>query len=710
MQENLETTTTTAPATTVAPRTDRLELVKELPRGSVGVVYKAKSPQMDRLVALRKFEAPEWLDEVKDLLKKIVTDAKVASGLEHPNIARLHTCGFKDFTVFMTSEFIEGQTLKELMASRQPELSEVLLLTKQFCAALDCAHEKGVFHHFLNPSNIKVTADGTLKVLDFGLLRHKDLLSHTPAKKLENEPYLSPEQVRHNPPDRASNMFSAAAIIYQMYTARSPFAGKHLGEVDRSITDFDPNPLNVAHPRVPEAISRVIMKALSKSPTDRFPSGKELFAALEAASKGDPGRSVASTSTRPAVQSGPAVSPTVKSAPPVAASQAIKPAPSPSASQTFRAVPAPAASQTIKAVPSPSASQAIKIPPTTSTVAPGTARATPAPATGKIVVHTSNHWKLVGVVVAGLVVVVGLAMIFQSHPTETPTEDTQVVPAKAKITTSAPTGGSLSAPVIEHTVSPKAGKAEKTHHVEATPVAVTPTDGLLAVTSFPDGAAVEIEGRGVQAGQTPLMIGSLASGTYKITVSKPGFAPEVRSLQVAAGNRTSIDVRLTPLKGTITVTGSPAGASVFINGKDTGKVTPAEFSLDPAVQSIAVRKAGFLDANTEIKLAAGQSVSYAPSLMAAGRTDNIKVVGGMGKLFGASNAVQGMARIEIKTEPKGAKVTINGTTLAKTTPMEIQVEAGNYDITIQKDGYQPFHQNSIIGMEDRVKIDKVLVR
>ncbi len=206
------------------------------------------------------------------------------------------------------------------------------------------------------------------------------------------------------------------------------------------------------------------------------------------------------------------------------------------------------------------------------------------------------------------------------------------------------------------------------------------------------------------------MVGSLISGTYKITVSRQGYATETRSVQVTAGNRTSLDVRLAPMKGTVTITGSPAGASIFINGKDTGKVTPAEFVLDPAVQGILVRKAGYLDATTVIKLAAGQSVSYAPSLMAAGRTDNIKVVGGMGKLFGGGGATQGMARIEIKTEPKGAKVTINGTTLPKTTPMEIQVEAGNYDITIQKEGYQPYHENKIIGMEERVKIDQVLPR
>ncbi len=709
MQENLETTTT-APATPVAPRTDRLELVKELPRGSIGVVYKAKSPQQERFVALRKFEVPEWLDDVKDLLKKIVTDAKVASTIEHPNIARLNTCGYKEFTVFMTSEFVEGQTLKDLMASRQPELSEVLSLTKQFCAALDCALDKGVFHHFLNPSNIKVTPDGTLRVLDFGLLRHKDVLSHTPAKKLENQPYLSPEQVRHNLPDRASNMFSAAAIIYQMYTARSPFAGKHLGEVDRNITELNPNPLNVAHPRVPEAISRVILKALSKSPTDRFQSGKELFAALEAATKVDPGRSVSATASRPAVQSGPPVSQAGRVAPSVSASQTIRPVPPPSASQMVKAVPPPSASQTIKAVPSPSASQAIKIASTTSTIAPGTTRVTVAPATPKIAVKTSNHWKLVAVVVGGLVLVVGLAMIFQRHPEETPTENAQTVPATSKPGAPA-TSGNLSTPVIEHTAQPRPGKAEKARHVEAAPVAVTATDGLLAVTSFPEGATVEIEGRGAQAGQTPLMVGSLASGTYKITVSRAGYAPETRSVQITAGNRTSMDVRLTPVKGTISVTGSPTGASVFINGKDTGKVTPAEFTLDPETESIVVRKAGYLDATTEIKLAAGQSVSYAPSLLAAGRTDNIKVVGGgMGKLFGGGNSTQGMARIEIKTDPKGAKVTINGTALAKTTPLEIQVEAGNYDITIQKEGYQPFHQNSIIGMEDRVKIDKVLAR
>ena len=172
-----------ASATAAAPRTSSLELVKELARGSVGVVHQARNPQQNRFVALRKFEVPEWLDDANQLIQKILAEAKAASALDHPNIAKLHTCGYKDFTLFMTAEFVEGQTLRELMTKRQPEMSEVLQMTKQLLAALDYAHSKGVCHNFLNPNNIKVLPDGTLKLLDFGLLRDKNLLTQIAYKE-----------------------------------------------------------------------------------------------------------------------------------------------------------------------------------------------------------------------------------------------------------------------------------------------------------------------------------------------------------------------------------------------------------------------------------------------------------------------------------------------------------------------------------------------
>lgn len=718
MQENPETATgtatatdtgnatATATATAVAPRTDRLELVKELPRGSVGVVHHARNPQQNRSVALRKFEVPEWLDDVNGLLQRILAEARAASALDHPNIAKLHTCGYKDFTVFMTAEFVEGQTLKEFMAKRQPEMGEVLQLAKQLCAALDHAHSRGVFHNFLNPTNIKILPDGTLKLLDFGLLRDKNLLTQTPTKKLENEPYLSPEQVKNKPQDRAGNIFNAATIVYQLYTARSPFHGNHLGEVDRSITDVDPHPMQMAHPRVPEAISRVVLKALSKNPGDRFGSGHQFFAALEEAAKAEPVARANTTGSMPAYQGKPGPN----------ASQSMKAMPGPSASQTFNPVSGPNASQSFKAIPSGSPSQVMKTPTPgtigTTYVGPGEKTAARGP------VSTANHWKVVAAVVGGLCVIVVVALLFQRHPAEE--EDAAAPTSQAAANSPAPfsrqaaqavqtTPEAQEGQATAHTGASRASKAAR--NAPAAPVAPpAPTEGQLTVSSMPMGATVEIEGRTGQSWKAPQTVPGLAAGTYKVTFNMPGYATETRSVQVTGGARTPLDVRMTAAKGFVTVASKPAGAAIWINGKDTGKVTPIEFLVEPGAQSIVVRKQGYLDASTELKLVAGQSVNYAPSLMVAGRTDNIRLVGSgsVGKLFGNNGAGSGMARIEIKSEPKGAQVTINGTPLQKTTPLEVQVEAGNYDITIQKDGYKPIHESAIVGMDDRIKIDRPL--
>ena len=703
MQEHPETATetATATATAVAPRTASLELVKELPRGSVGVVHHARNPQQNRSVALRKFEVPEWLDDADDRIKKIVAEAKAAGALDHPGIARLYTCGYKDFTVFMTAEFIEGQTLRELMSKRQPEMSEVLQMAKQLLVALDYAHDKGVFHHFLNPTNIKVLPDGTLKILDFGLLRDKNLLTQTPAKKLENEPYLSPEQVRNKPPDRASNLFNAAIILYELYTARSPFHGKHLGEVDRAITDVDPHPMPMAHPRVPEQISKVVLKALSKNPAERYGSGQQFFAALEEAAKFQPVPRANSTGSMPAYQGG---------APGPNASQSIRvaPSPSPSASQSFKPI---SASQTFNAPsPSPNSSQVIK------TQSPGTTRVPVQQTAPRAPVSTANHWKLVGGVVGGLCLIVGLALIFQRRPAaDLPADDGTAATTQSAGSTPAPfsqtqaqTQSAPGRPQSHFVPAAHPGRGSRNAPAPVAPPA--PSEGQIIVSSMPMGATVEIEGRAGQSWKAPGTVPALMPGTYKVTFSMPGFASETRTVQVAPGSRTPVDVRMTAVKGFVTVASKPAGAQVLINGKDTGKVTPIEFLVEPGAQSIVVRKQGYLDASTELKLVAGQSVNYAPSLMVAGRTDNIRIVsGGMGKVFGGGSS-QGMARIEIKSEPKGAQVTINGTPLQKSTPVEIQVEPGSYDITIQKDGFKPVRESAIVGVDDRVKIDRPLTR
>ncbi|HET9840151.1 MAG TPA: PEGA domain-containing protein [Candidatus Angelobacter sp.] len=719
MQENQEataTSTATATAPAAAPRTASLELIKELPRGSVGVVHQARNPQQNRQVVLRKFEVPEWLDDAQELIKKILAEAKSASTLDHPNIAKLYTCGYKDFTVFMTAEFVEGQILRDVMTKRQLEMGEVLQIARQLCAALDCAHAKGVFHHFLNPWNIKLLPDGTLKVLDFGLLRDKNLMTQTPAKKLDNEPYLSPEQVKNKPVDRAANIFSAATIVYELYTGRSPFHGKHLGEVDRSITDVDPHPLGMAHPRVPETISRVVLKALSKNPADRYASGEKFFAALEEAAKAaplpqnaqnrrapgapEPVARANATGSRPAYQGGPGPN----------SSQAMRAMPSsPSASQSMWNPPSASASQSFKAVQSASQTQSRQ-------ASPGTTYGDPAPGktTARKSLPPTNHWRLTGLVVGGICLIAGLALILQHHPSAVPSEDAGGPVANSAAGSAAPFsaqsgGGKAQTRGAAPAASSRSARGPR--NAPAAPVAPpAPAEGQLIVSSVPMGAAVEIEGKPGQSWKSPGTITGLAPGNYKVTFSMPGYAPETRVIQVSGGARAPIDVHLNAVKGFITISGSPSGAAVWINGRDTGKITPIQFMVEPGPQSILLKKSGYLDASTELKLAAGQSVNYAPSLMVAGRTDNIQLVSGgrVGKMLGGSGSASGKARIEIKSEPKGAQVTVNGTPLQKTTPVEIQVEPGSYDIVIQKDGYKTLKESAIVGIDDRIKIDKPL--
>ncbi|HEY6250873.1 MAG TPA: serine/threonine-protein kinase [Candidatus Angelobacter sp.] len=704
-------TTTLSPE--AGPRTDRLELVQQLAGGTVGVVHKAKNPKFNRLVALRQVQVPEWLDDVDDLLKRILAEARAASALDHPSIARLYTGGYKKFTVFLTSEFIDGVSVKDF--ARSLSVPEVIALSKQLCSALDCAHQKKVVHYALNPANIKVLPDGTLKVLDFGLLREKQLYAPTPAKRLESEHYLSPEQVKNKPVTAASNLFTAATIIYELLTTRNPFAGKHLGEVDRNITDIDPAPASMAHNRVPEAVSKVVMRALAKNPMARFQSCAELGTALEEALNASGAKTPAtavptSTGKMPSpVAAGSNGKSNAQNQPAKAASTPpVKPAPAPVIAPALTNEVHPSAAISTNGANGNGHAPKPVAPPKPAPPAVRTQTALPAPS--KMPVKMLAQWKLVGGIVAGLFVVSAVAISLNHRgklPSSAPVISRPVVEQPSK-----PPDSSLPVPPAAPAIDMREvqSRVSRGRTVKAEPASAPAlvVDGELVISSEPAGASFTVEGRSTESWKTPQTVGSLAPAVYRVTVSKSGYSTETRSVQVTSGNRVALDVRLTPLKGFLTVAGTPVGARIFIDGKDTGKFSPAEFSLDPATHSVALHKDGYFDSTTAIKLAAGQSTSYSPSLRLEGRTDNIKVVGGgFKRLFGGGSS-EGMGRIEIKTDPKGAQVIINGSTLPKLTPFEIQLEPGNYEITLQKDGYKPIHKSIITEANQKMKIEEPL--
>lgn len=695
--------TTPAPSAESGPRTDRLELLQQC-GGTVGVVHKARNSKLNRVVALRQLQVPEWLDDAEDLIKRILTEARAAGTLDHPGIARLYTAGYKGFTVFLTAEFVEGQAIKEFVNGQKLGVPQIVELGKQLCAALEFAHQKKILHYALNPANLKVLPNGTLKILDFGLLRDKQLYSPTPAKRLESEHYLSPEQLRNKPIDTRTNLFSAASIIYELLTTRSPFGGKHLGEVDRNITDIDPASATMAHPRVPEAISKVLAKVLAKDPAARFQTAAEFSNALEEALN-PPAKPVAAA---------PAPSPVA-----AASSTGTRPAapviPINSARSTTVAVPSNGEQdkpQTPVRPQIPAKPQAPDKPPTMQIPKPATTvmRAQPAPAVfSKIPVKILTQWKLVAAAVAVVFVVSAMA-ISLNHRSKVSSKTSEAAPSEQQqqpIQVVSTDSGSVDQAQIEvREIQPRTGKP---HTAKAQPVAmpVAAAEGQLMISSEPDGANIIVEGRPEQSWKTPQVISSLAPGNYRVTISKAGYATETRSIEVLSGNRASLDVKLNAVKASLTIGGTP-GARIVIDGRDTGKFSPAEFNLDPAVHNISLHKEGYFDSTTDIKLAPGQAASYSPTLKQAGRTDNIKVVGGgFKKIFGGGSS-DGMSRIEIKSEPKGAQITVNGTTLSKTTPLEIQLEPGNYEITLQKDGYKPFHKSITTQANDKLKIDETL--
>lgn len=682
-------TTSVPNPTAAAARADKLEILQELPRGSMGTVHKARLSQSQRVMALRQFEVPQWLDDVQDLQKQILATAQSASQLQHPNIARVYTCGHKEFSVYVSAEFVDAPGIKEAMTTRTLSLNEVLAIAKQLCAALDYAHSKGVVHYCLTPANIKLLPDGTVRILDFGLLKHKHLLSQTAIKKLENAPYISPEEIRNRPVDRAANLFTLATILYELLTTRHPFAGKHVSEIERSISDVTPFTLTQANSRVPEAVSRVIMKGLAKNPAERYQSGEELVTALEEAMKG-PMRALG-----------------LQSAVPDIGRQTIRiPEPTLAALKKMEAAAGVTTTSSRAAAP-------VAVPAATTTTTTTTTTQARKPATvvkARPSAAKKSLWQWIAVSAAGALVLIVLAVVLlkPSKPAQTqPAAEPQANSSETEVTP--PLSGDA-APAIEvREIAPKAGRAARPGRTQlpAPTGAAAPTLGELMVSSIPSGAVVAIEGYS-QTWKTPQVFSAIPLGTYKVTISLAGYSTETRSVTVAAGNRAATEVKLNATKGVLSVGGTPAGAKVLIDGQEAAKLTPAEFLLDPGPHQIVVRKEGFLDAESTIKLTAGQPVSFAPGLKVAGRTDNIKSVGGgLSKVFGGNND-SGMARIEIHTQPKGAHILINGMPFAKTTPVEIKVEPGNYTITLEKDGYKSVQKSVSVSLGDKLKLNETL--
>jgi eukaryotic-like serine/threonine-protein kinase len=262
-------------------RYGRYEIKEELGRGSMGVVYLAHDPQIDRLIALKVLRQDRVTSEA--FVQRFLKEARTIGRLSHSNIVTVYDIGHDQETIYIAMEFLEGDPLNKVMEEREVPSEEIIGLGLQVAEALHYAHEKGVVHRDIKPSNIIVNPNGRIKITDFGIAHIEDPAAsvQTQAGEILGTPaYMSPEQVLSRPVDGRSDLFSLGVILYEMAAGRRPFQGDHMPAVFRAVTQEDPEPPDRLKPAVSPSLSGVIMKCLEKDPMKRFETGEALGHAL----------------------------------------------------------------------------------------------------------------------------------------------------------------------------------------------------------------------------------------------------------------------------------------------------------------------------------------------------------------------------------------------------------------------------------------------
>lgn len=258
-------------------------------------------------------------------------------------------------------------------------------------------------------------------------------------------------------------------------------------------------------------------------------------------------------------------------------------------------------------------------------------------------------------------------------------------------------------------VTPKYHKGSKKKSKQVAPIATAAVYGQLSLDSTPPGAQVQIDGQATGY-VTPFNLTGVAAGQHVVTIKKNGYASETRSIQVSAGGNSVISVQLMPLAPTVSLASTPSGSAIWMDGKNTGRVTPAQFSVDkPGNHTFVFKKQGFLDQTASANLEVGQNSQLSATLQALGNADDIKIGGKFKKLFGGSETA-GMGKVSIKTDPKGAQISVNNRMLDKLSPLDFFLDPGTYEIDISLSGYKDIHKVINVDKNGKTVIDESLDR
>jgi serine/threonine-protein kinase len=261
------------------PTVGRYEVLQELGQGAMGVVYKAKDPKINRLVAIKTIRfSDEFEDEkLKEVKDRFLREAEIAGMLSHPAIVAIYDVGEDYDLTYLAMELLEGEDLQGhcRQGSLLP-LKKVLSVIASTAAALDYAHSQGVIHRDVKPGNIMLLSNGGVKVTDFGIAK---AMSDSKTKSgiiLGTPNYMSPEQINGQEIDGRSDIFSLGVVFYELLTGAMPFYGKTLTNLFYQITQEEPRPIREINPRIPKPVEQIVAKTLIKDPERRFQRASDL--------------------------------------------------------------------------------------------------------------------------------------------------------------------------------------------------------------------------------------------------------------------------------------------------------------------------------------------------------------------------------------------------------------------------------------------------
>jgi len=292
----------------------RYEILEELGRGAMGRVYRARDPQIDRVVALKTVTLADIDPALEDdFRQRFFREAKAAGRLSHSGIVTIFDAGEdpESKTPFIVMEYIEGTTLELLGQEKRLPRQQALGLIQQVAEALDYAHRQGIIHRDIKPANIIVTAEGQAKITDFGIAKLQTSQLTQTGLVMGTPSYMAPEQLSGGPVDTRADLFSLGTILYWLVTGERPFTGESLATLSFKIVYSDPLQPTRLDPGLGPDYDHVVQRALAKDPGRRYQRGRELADDLEDLKNGRSPRSRASAGQPPAHQAAAEASPEV---------------------------------------------------------------------------------------------------------------------------------------------------------------------------------------------------------------------------------------------------------------------------------------------------------------------------------------------------------------------------------------------------------------